>query len=145
MGMTPSVRSLLPAAVALLGCSGVLGPVPDGKQLAIIGPGPTPNDFPGIPDTVNAGPTTIRYNTYGSSSCNRPAGEGIETESTVRVTFTAYDEEVPSGAVCTADFVTFNRTVTVTLSPGQVRLVLRGLQFGGGRTPAEIARTVIVR
>lgn len=142
--MTQRTITWLSAALVALGCGGILGPVPDGKQLAVIGPGPTPNDFPGIPDTVNAGQVTLRYNTYGSSSCNRPAGEGIETEGN-RIVFTAYDEAVPSNAMCTADFATFNRTVSVTLAAGQVRLVLRGLQFGGGRTPAEIAKTVIVR
>ena len=135
-------RLNLLSAALLAGCTGSLEP--PGKQLAIIGAGPPSNVFPGIPDTVGPGPTTIRYHSYGSSTCNRPAGEAVETQATA-VVITAYDEYVPPNTPCTADFATYNRSVVVPLTRGMVAIRLRGLELSGNSTPKEITKTIVVR
>lgn len=135
-------RLTLLSAVVLAGCTGSLEP--PGKQLAIIGAGPPGNIFPGIPDTVGPGPTTVRYNSFGSLTCNRPAGESVASQGTA-VIITAYDEYVPPNTPCTKDFATYNRSVTVTLTRGVVEIRLRGLELSGNSTPEEITKTIVVR
>lgn len=135
-------RLTLLSAAVLAGCTG--GFEPPGTQLAIIGAGPPGNVFPGIADTVGSGLTTIRYNSYGSSTCNRPAGELVQAQGTA-VTITAYDEYVPPNTPCTADFATYQRSVAVTLTRGVVEIRLRGLELSGNSTPKVITKTIVVR
>jgi hypothetical protein len=134
------------AAVSfLLACADNLAPVPDGKQLSIIDAGGSfGQDFLATPDTLAAGLVTIKYNSFGSSSCNRPAGEGIAT-GTGTVTITAYDEFVPPGTACTADFARYTRSVAVTLAAGEVELRLRGVLSSSSAVVTELRRRVVVR
>jgi hypothetical protein len=132
------------AMAALIGCSD-LGPAPDGKQYSLIESGGSfSQDFLATPDTLPAGAVLIRYNSYGSSSCNVPAGGSVATEPSV-VTIIAYDVYVPPNTACTADFGRFNRSVTLTLAPGTVELRLRGFVSLGNNVVGNLTRTVVVQ
>ncbi len=136
--------TIVAAAALFLGCND-LGPVPDGKQLSLIDSGGSwAQDFLATPDTVTAGSVVINYNTFGSSSCNVPAGETIATGTGV-VTITAYDVYVPPGTACTEDFGRFNRSVTLTLGAGTVELRLRGFVSLGNNVIGDLRRTVVVK
>jgi len=136
--------AVITATTLCLGCGDGFGPVPDGKQLSIIDAGTAMSqDFLSTPETVSAGAVLIRYNSYGSSSCNVPAGEDVTREGSV-VTITAYDAFVAPGTACTADFGRFNRSVTVTLSPGSIELRLRGVVSNSSAVVVELRRPVVV-
>ncbi len=133
------------AAALLLGCSNGLGPAPEGKQFSIIDIGTSmPQDFLATPGTVSAGGVIINYNSFGSSSCNIPAGESVAMSAGM-ATITAYDRYVPPEAVCTADMGRYQRSVTLTLAPGTVELRLRGIRLLGGNEVGDLRRTVLVK
>lgn len=133
----------LVAMLLVLACSEWLGPAPEGKQLAIIEGGPEGN-LPGLPDTVSAGRVTIAYCSFGSSSCNIPAGEDVVATGS-EVVITAYDKYVPPESVCTADFGRFARIATVVLTPGAFAVRLRGVRLSGGREVIEVEKTLVVK
>lgn len=131
--------------IALLGlvaaaCAEPTDPIPPGKQLSIIDPG-TPAAIE-VADTVAAGLVTIRYHSYGSSSCNRPNGDDV-TETGSTITITAYDHWVSPTMACTADFGTYNRESIVSLSAGTKLIRVRGTKTNG--TEAVLSKTIVVR
>ena len=138
--------AILIALTATTACNNAFDPVPAGKQLSIIDAG-SPAGFPSgivVPDTVAAGLVTVRYHSYGSSSCNRPDGEDVTTSGAV-VTIIAYDKFVSPTTACTADFGGFPRDVLVSLEPGTVQIRLRGKRLGSDAATIELRRTVVVR
>ena len=137
---------LLIAVTAAAGCDDAFDPVPAGKQLSIVDAG-SPAGFPAgivIRDTVAAGLVTVRYHSYGSSSCNRPDGEDVTTSGAV-VTIIAYDKFVSPTTACTADFGVFPRDVLVSLEPGTVQIRVRGKRLGTDGSTIELRQTVVVR
>ena len=138
--------ALLIAVTAVAACTDAFDPVPDGKQLSIIDAGSSAG-FPSgilVSDTVAAGLVTVRYHSYGSSSCNRPAGEDVTTSGTV-VTIIAYDRFVAPTTACTEDFGFFPRDVLVSLLPGRVEIRVRGKRLGTDAATIELHRSVVVR
>lgn len=146
--MRSSVRHLafVIAVAAAAGCDDAFDPVPAGKQLSIIDAGSAAG-FPSgivVPDTVAAGLVTVRYHSYGSSSCNRPDGEDVTTSGDV-VTIIAYDKFVSPTTACTADFGVFPRDVLVSLEPGIVQIRVRGKRLSTEAATIELRKTVVVR
>lgn len=138
--------ALILALTAASACSDAFDPVPPGKQLSIIDAG-SPAGFPSgivVPDTVGAGLVTVRYHSYGSSSCNRPDGEDVAA-SDGAVTIIAYDKFVSPTVACTADFGVFPRDVLVALQPGTVQIRVRGKRLGADAPTVELRKTVVVR
>ena len=138
--------ALVFAVMVATGCDDAFDPVPAGKQLSIIDAG-SPNGFPSgivVPDTVAAGLVTVRYHSYGSSSCNRPDGEDVTTVGAV-VTIIAYDKFVSPTTACTADFGVFPRDVLVSLERGTVQIRLRGKRLSADAATIELRQTVVVK
>ncbi len=133
---------LLAGVAALAACTDSFDPADPGKQLSIIDAGPVAGLPSGIvvADTVHAGLVTIRYHSFGSSSCNRPNGEDVASDAT-SVTITAYDKAVPPRTACTADFGSFPRDVMVSVPAGTVEIRVRGLGMGG--VAATIRKTIV--
>lgn len=129
-----------------VGCNDAFDPVPGGKQLSIIDAGAATGFGSGIvvPDSVRAGLVTVRYHSYGSSSCNRPDGEDVTIAGLV-LTITAYDKFVSPTTACTEDFGVFPRDVLVSLQKGTVEIRVRGKRLGTGAATIELNRTVVVR
>ncbi len=128
------------------GCTDAFDPVPSGKQLSIIDAGAAAGLGSGIvvPDSVSAGLVTVRYHSYGSSSCNRPDGEDVVVAGSV-LTITAYDKFVSPTTACTGDFGVFPRDVLVSLLKGTVEIRVRGKRLGTGAATIELKRTIVVR
>ena len=127
----------------ITGCGVFSEPAPSDKQLAIIDIG-LPQIFLTTPDTVAAGSVVIRYNSFGSSSCNVPAGEAVASASGA-VTITAYDRYVPPQAICTEDLATYDRSATITLARGTVVVALQGIRASNNYQVGEFRRTVVVK
>lgn len=126
-----SVR-LVGGALILAGCARTPEPstAPSGLQFSRIEVG---DDMPSgfeIADTVPAGNASIIFFTFGSSGCTTPGGQAVEAKGSV-TTITSYDVAVDSATICTMDLATFRRSVTVTLSPGDATLRLRGRKASG--------------
>lgn len=139
MRTTASLIGLLGAA----GCGVFIDPAPTDKQLSIIESG-MPQQFVETADTVPAGPLQVKYDSYGSSTCNIPAGEQVSpSEGLVRIT--AYDRYVPPQTACTEDFGIYHRSVTITLTPGTVVLALRGIRTAMNYQVGELRKTVVVK
>ncbi len=138
-------RLVLLMLAPAVGCTDAFDPVPDGKQLIIdAGSG---SGFPSgivVPDTVGAGLVTVRYHSYGSSSCNRPDGEDVAAAGSV-LTITAYDKFVSPATACTEDFGVFPRDALVSLQKGIVEIRVRGKRLGTGAATIELNRTIVVR
>ncbi|MGE0440012.1 MAG: hypothetical protein AB7S39_05935 [Gemmatimonadales bacterium] len=92
-------------------------------------------------DTVAAGPATLTFLTFGSSTCTRPGGEGVESGPGY-LTIVSYDVAVAGAAICTDDLRLFRRYSAVVLRPGPVTLRLRGR---GQTGPVVIERTIWVQ
>jgi hypothetical protein len=125
------------------GCGVLSEPAPSDKQLAIIDIG-QPQIFLSTPDTVAAGPVVVHYNSFGSSSCNIPAGEAVAATSGT-VTIIAYDRYVPPQSICTEDLATYHRTVPVTLTTGTVTVVLQGIRATNNYQVGEFRKMLVVR
>lgn len=126
---------ILAGAAVLAACTDSFDPAAPGKQLSIVEAGignPLPKGIV-IPDTVKAGLVTIRYYSFGSSSCNRPDGEDVASDAS-SVTITAWDKAVPAGTACTSDFGSFARDVMVSVPAGPVDIRLHGVGLNGAST-----------
>lgn len=126
---------ILAGAAACAACTDSFDPAVPGKQLSIIEAG-IGNPLPAgivVADTVKAGLVTIRYHSFGSSSCNRPDGEDVASDAS-SVTITAYDIAVPAGTACTSDFGSFPRDVMVSIPAGPVDIRVHGIGLNGAAT-----------
>ena len=115
---------------------------PNGKQLSIVEAGSAGGLPSGlmVADTVRAGLVTIRFHSFGSSSCYRPDSEDVASDAT-SVTITAYDKYVPPNTVCTADFGSHPRDVMVSVPAGTVDIRVKGKGLGG--MAATLKKTIV--
>lgn len=139
-------RMCLIAGLAFVAaCTDSFDPVPNGKQLSIVDAG----ELAGLPsgivvsDTVRAGLVTVRFHSFGSSTCNRPDGEDVVSD-VGSVTITAYDKYVPPKTACTDNFGSYPRDVMVSLAAGPVQIRVRGKSLLNGGTTVELHKEIVV-
>jgi hypothetical protein len=93
------------------------------------------SDVLSSPDTVVAGtPFTVVVNTFGSSSCTRPAGSNA-TLSGLTATVVPLDSVVVGDMVCTSDLRSFPHSVSLTFgAPGDATVAIAGRGDHGDTT-----------
>ncbi len=96
------------------------------------------------PNAVTRGaPFQITASTFGSSSCTQADGyelDALPSDAEVRL----YDRSAPSGTICTEDFGSFPRVITLQFDePGTAEI--RVIGRGDGNAIRIVRKTIVVQ
>ena len=149
--MRPTRHRRLAAACTFLAttaCANAHAPAPAERVHGVISI-PILSSLPlGVVGVPHAGvPITVVVRTFGSSSCDRPAGMDVVT-GTATVTFTPWVTARTAGAICTEDLRAWEHQATVVFpTAGPVRLSAYGViqEPSGGQRLGTVSIDVTVQ